>query len=47
MEITKSERMKEIMGVQGKPDIIDIVEKKRDYNGMATLKGCQRTEYHN
>src|SRR5215510_11219114 len=28
MEKIKNERMKEIMGVKGKPDIIDIIEKK-------------------
>jgi len=46
MEGIKNEYTKEIMGAKGKPDIIDIREKKRkDYNGMATSKGCQRTEY--
>ena len=29
MERTKNEHIKEIMGVKGKPDIIDILEKKR------------------
>jgi len=29
MERTKNERTKEIMGGKGKPDIIDIIEKKR------------------
>ena len=29
MERRKNEGIKEIMGVKGKPDIIDIVEKKR------------------
>ena len=29
MEETKNERIKEIMGVKGQPDIIDIIEKKR------------------
>jgi hypothetical protein len=29
MERTKNERIKETMGVKGKPDIIDIIEKKR------------------
>ena len=29
MERTKNEGIKEIMGVKGKPDIIDIIEKKR------------------
>jgi len=28
MEIIKNEHMKEIMGVKGKPDFIDITEKK-------------------
>jgi hypothetical protein len=34
------------MGVKGKPDIINIIEKK-DYNGMATSKECQRREHKN
>ena len=29
MERIKYEQIREIMGVQGKPDIIDIIEKKR------------------
>jgi hypothetical protein len=29
MEILKNEHIKEIMGVKGKPDIIDIIERKR------------------
>ena len=29
MERTKNEHVKEIMGAKGKPDIIDIIEKKR------------------
>jgi hypothetical protein len=29
MERIKNESIKEIMGVKGKPDIIDIIEKKR------------------
>jgi len=29
MERTKNERIKEIMGVKGQPDIIDIIEKTR------------------
>jgi hypothetical protein len=29
MERTKNEHIKEIMGAKGKPDIIDIIEKKR------------------
>jgi hypothetical protein len=29
MERTKNESIKEIMGVKGKPDIVDIMEKKR------------------
>jgi hypothetical protein len=46
MEMTKKEHIKEIMGVKGKPDSIDFIE-KNDYNGMATSKGCQRREYQN
>jgi hypothetical protein len=46
MERIKNEHIKEIMGVKGKSDIIDIREKK-DYNGMATSKGSQRKEYQN
>jgi hypothetical protein len=38
--------MKEIMGVKGKPDIIDIIEQKR-LQRMATSKGCQRREHQN
>jgi ribosomal protein L10 len=37
MERIKNEHIKEIIEVKGKPDIIDIIEKK-NYNGMATLK---------
>jgi len=29
MERTKNERIKEIMGVKGQPDITDIIERKR------------------
>jgi len=29
MERIKNEYMKEIMGVKGKPDIVDIIEQKR------------------
>jgi hypothetical protein len=46
LEKIKNENIKEIMRVKGKPDIIDIIEKK-DYNGMATSRGCQRREYRN
>jgi len=46
MEKTKNERIKEIMGVKGKLDIKEFIERK-DYNGMAMLKGCQRREYQN
>jgi hypothetical protein len=31
------------MGMKEKPDIIE----KKDYNSMATPKGCQRREYQN
>jgi hypothetical protein len=43
MERIKNEHIKEIMGVKGKPDIIQ----KKDYDGMAMSKGCQRREYQN
>ena len=46
MERVKNEDIKEIMGVKGKPNIINIIEQK-DYNGMAKSKGCQRREYRN
>ena len=46
MERIKNEHIKEIMGVKGKPDIIDIIEKER-LQCMATLKEFQRTEYQN
>ena len=46
MERIKNEQIKETMGVKGKQDIMDITEKK-DYNGMAMLKGYQRREYQN
>ena len=46
MERTKNEHINEIMGVKRKPDIIDIMQKKR-LKCMATLKGCQRAEYQN
>jgi hypothetical protein len=37
----KNEHIKEIMAMEVKPDIIDIIEMKK-YNGMATSKVCQR-----
>jgi hypothetical protein len=40
MERIQNEHIKEIMGVKGKPDIIE----KKDYNGMAMSEGCQRIE---
>jgi hypothetical protein len=43
MERVKIEHIKEIVGVKGKPDII---EKKR-LQWMATSKGCRRREYQN
>jgi hypothetical protein len=48
MERMKNEQIKEIMGVKGKPDITDSIEKK-DYSGtsMAMSKGCKRREYQN
>ena len=45
MERIKNEHIKEIMGVKGKPDILDIIQKKRLQK--ATLKECQRREYQN
>jgi hypothetical protein len=45
MERTKNKGIKEIMGVKGKPDIIDSVEKKR-LQWYGHLKGCQR-QYQN
>jgi hypothetical protein len=42
----KNENIKEVMGVKGKPDIIDIIEKKR-LQWYATSRGCQRREYRN
>jgi hypothetical protein len=44
LEKIKNKNIKEIMGVKGKPDIIDT---RKDYNGMATSRGCQRREYRN
>ena len=46
MERTENERIKEIMGVKGKPDIIDVIEKKR-LQWYGHVKGCQRREYKN
>jgi hypothetical protein len=46
LERIKNEYIKEIMGVKEKPDIIDIIERKCS-SGMATLKGCKRTDYQN
>jgi hypothetical protein len=43
MERTENERVKEIMGVKGQPDII---EKKR-LQWYGQVKGCQRREYQN
>jgi hypothetical protein len=40
----RNEHIKEIMGVKGKPNVIDIIE-RNDYHGMATTKGCQGKEY--
>jgi hypothetical protein len=46
LERIKNENIKNIMRVKGKPDILDIIERK-DCNGMATSRGCQRREYQN
>jgi hypothetical protein len=43
MERIKNEHIKEKMGVKGKTDFIDIIEKK-GYNSMDMSKGCQRRE---
>jgi ribosomal protein L10 len=40
MEIIKNEYIKEIMGVKGKPDIIDIIEKK-GIQWYGHVKKCQ------
>jgi hypothetical protein len=40
----KNEHIKEIMRVKGKPDIIDIVQKKR-LQRYGHVKKCQRREY--
>ena len=34
------------MGVKGKPEVIDIIEKRR-LQWYGQVKECQRTEYHN
>ena len=46
MERIKNEHITEIMAVKGKPDIM-ILQSRKDYNGMATSKGCQRRQYQN
>jgi len=46
IERIKNENIKEIMGVKEKPDIVDIIERKR-LHGMATLKGCKTRDYQN
>jgi hypothetical protein len=43
LEKVKNENIKKIIGVNGKPDITDIIQKK-DCNGMAKLSGCQSRE---
>jgi hypothetical protein len=47
LERIKNEYIKEVMGVKKKPDIIDIIERKKGSSGMATLKGCKRRDYQN
>jgi len=42
----RNENTNVIMGVKGKPDFIDVIERKR-HTDMATSKGCQRREYQN
>ena len=43
MERKKKEHIKEILGVKGKPDIIDIIDRNR-LRGTDTSKGCHRIE---
>jgi hypothetical protein len=45
-ERMKKGHIKKVIGVKGKPDIIDIIEKKR-LQWYATSKECQRREYRN
>ena len=45
MDKIRNKEIKEIMGVQEKPDIIDIIEK--NYSGMAMSKECQNKDYLN
>jgi hypothetical protein len=47
LEKIKNENIKEIMGLKGKPDIIDIIEKKILHSGVAMSGGCHRREYRN
>ena len=44
IERMKNGQIREIMGVKGKPDIIDSIEKKR-LQWYGHVKGCQRREY--
>jgi len=46
MERIKNEHIKEIVGVKGKLDIIDSIERKR-LQCVAMSKVCQRREYQN
>ena len=46
MERIKNEGVKEIMGVKGKPDIIDIIENKR-LKWCGHVKKIQRRECQN
>ena len=45
-ERIRNEHIKEIMEVKEKPDIIDIIGRKR-LSGTATLKGCKTRDYQN
>ena len=46
MERTKNDRIKEIMGVKGQPDITDIIEEKR-LQWYGHVKRMPEREYQN
>jgi len=46
MERIKNEHIKEIMGVKEKPDIIDIIERKR-LQWYGQVKRCKTRDYQN
>ena len=45
MDKIRNKEVKEIMGVQERPDTIDIIEK--NYSGMVMSKECQSKDYLN